>query len=210
MKPKFKLLIASLVTAVLAVPVSQPSTALTFDFSFTNDPTIGNVSGTVTGEIVGLTDNATSAATAVYIYSIPAPLSLPDVPFNILSPPADFTTNETTFQNTFTVSQGQIISAEFLAVAGPRYSTGSCGCPHSYVLGLDAPPYTYSYFQDLQTDINGVTPNRAVDAFTVTFTPVSSVPAPNVGAGLPGLLCAIGLFAWWRRHSPRPRCAARE
>jgi hypothetical protein len=30
--------------------------------------------------------------------------------------------------------------------------------------------------------------------------PVSSVPVPNVGAGLPGLVLAIGSFSWWRRR----------
>jgi hypothetical protein len=45
----------------------------------------GNVAGTVTGEILGLVDNAASSATDIIITSAPAGLTggLPTIPFSI-------------------------------------------------------------------------------------------------------------------------------
>jgi hypothetical protein len=81
---------------------------LDFDFSFTN--TIGDVSGTVTGEIVGLSDNSTSSASQVLIESFPSGLD------NIFaSLPIDATTWDQQYQNSFTVVGGQVVSGGFWA-----------------------------------------------------------------------------------------------
>jgi hypothetical protein len=60
--------------AVLAV-LSTPGHALSFGFSFDNAGG-GTMNGTVTGEIQGLSDNATSSATAVIIKSYPTGLAV--------------------------------------------------------------------------------------------------------------------------------------
>ena len=75
---------------------------LNFDFSFAGAPSFP---GTVTGEIDGLTNNATSSANAVYIdsSSSTAPFSLP------------FNTIEDAFSNTFTVTNGQITDLKYFA-----------------------------------------------------------------------------------------------
>jgi hypothetical protein len=64
LKYTFALMISGIVLA------AGPASADDFSFSFTND--IGNVAGTVTGEILGLTDNSTGAATDVIIESFPS------------------------------------------------------------------------------------------------------------------------------------------
>jgi hypothetical protein len=51
---------------------STPGHALSFNYSFTNDPTIGNVPGTVTGQVDGLQDNTFGPPTALFIDSAPS------------------------------------------------------------------------------------------------------------------------------------------
>jgi hypothetical protein len=105
-----KLLITTAV--MVAIVVAQPAHAgLNFLFSFTN--TIGTVPGKVTGEIFGLTNNATSAATDVVITSYPAGLTgVPPLPWDIFG-----AVGKTVNFNSFTVSSGQITAANFHEIA---------------------------------------------------------------------------------------------
>jgi hypothetical protein len=78
-----------------------------FIFSFTN--TIGDTSGTVTVEILGLTNNATSAPTKVILKSYPAVfMSDPD----LTTAPVDITTWGTV-HNVFVESAGTITGGSF-------------------------------------------------------------------------------------------------
>ena len=83
-----------------------------FTFSFTN--TFGITPGTVTGEILGLTDNTTSAPAKVFIDSYPAIFAVnPD----LSTPPVDVLSTWTTFSlpNVFTETAGVITSSDFFA-----------------------------------------------------------------------------------------------
>src|SRR4051812_41521886 len=69
----------------IVVSSASPAQALDFNFSFTNDPGVGSVNGTVEGTIYGLTDNAISAAADIIVTSYPAGLNLPAPPFSPFS-----------------------------------------------------------------------------------------------------------------------------
>jgi hypothetical protein len=103
--------------AMLLVGTATAASALNFDFSFSDDGSLGpfDIPGTVTGEITGLTDNATSAATHVYIDTGPSGL--------LLAPPFD-TIGNTIFANSFTVSGGQITDANYFATDAVTYAFG--------------------------------------------------------------------------------------
>src|ERR1700679_90346 len=90
-------------TAAVAVALATaPAHAgLNFDFSFGN--VNGSIPGTVTGEIFGLTDNSTSAATDLVIDSYPVGLTLPAVPWDIFNAAGYSIT-----ANTFTVTGGVV------------------------------------------------------------------------------------------------------
>ena len=102
----------TLIAAAVALAAPLSAHALDFDFSFTN--TSGNTAGTVTGEIFGLTDNATSAPTDVVITSYPAALTgLPAAPWDLYTIPGfEFGNHGTPFlADNFTVSNGVITDA---------------------------------------------------------------------------------------------------
>jgi len=82
-----------------------------FSFSFTETlGSFGTVSGTVTVEILGLTDNATSAAAEVIIESFPSGLD------SLLGPaPIDALIWSNEIKNEFTERHGQVIAGTFWA-----------------------------------------------------------------------------------------------
>ena len=99
---------AALFTVVSGICFTSSANAQSvYSFSVTN--TIGNVSGTFTGEIYGLLDNATSSASSVVIETIP------DGMFNLEAVPIDAISWDQQYQNSFTVSGGQIVGGAFWA-----------------------------------------------------------------------------------------------
>jgi hypothetical protein len=85
-------------------PAAVQADPLDFTFSFSN--VNGSVPGTVTGEIFGLTDNASGPASMVELLTYPMSLEPPD-------PPQFMDTDVT--QNFFTVTDEEITLAEYAA-----------------------------------------------------------------------------------------------
>jgi len=100
-------------TAIFALAISAivflGPTAKADDFSFSFTNTLGTVPGAVTGEILGLTNNSTSAATQVIIETFPPALNAP------FSPPLDATLWSDQLENSFTEEAGVIVSGGFQA-----------------------------------------------------------------------------------------------
>jgi hypothetical protein len=96
------------ITAMWIVLLGASAKADNFYFSFTN--TSGNVNGTVTGEILGLTNNGIPGpASQVIILTYPSGLS----PYE--SAPLDATAWPAQSANDFTETAGAIVSANFIA-----------------------------------------------------------------------------------------------
>jgi hypothetical protein len=154
---------------------------LNFDFSFTN--VTGDVNGTVTGLIEGLTNNAISAATHVIVGSHPNGVG------GVPSEAAIDYINRDPSSNVFAATNGLISSAYFKFDVLCLSMNSDPNCAGGASFGL---------------------PTEGFVQGPVSFTPVSvsvsvsvSVPGPVIGAGLPGLPGLVaacgGVLAWWRR-----------
>jgi hypothetical protein len=169
------------VTAIAAMLASTPGHALNFNFSFTGVPGSGSTLGTVTGEIQGLSEGI-SAATHVFVNSYPASMmGIPPAPFDALSLDPYYLDND------FTVASGVIISSRF----GVQLANS--------MLVLYMNPYSNVPGSSAQLSNFGVDQPAGVFAETITYTP-SAAPGPVVGAGLPGLIMAVGGLLAWRRR----------
>jgi hypothetical protein len=164
--------------------LSSSANAATILFSFSNDPSWGNVSGTVTGEIDGLVDNSTSAATAVIIDSYPAGLVLSGTyttPFDVLA-----WSGGTIGENSFTLSGGVLIDGNFSIFSANGINdqlylnSQCCGGVGTNFLDIGSNDTLYVWNR------NGIGPTG------VTFSSTSGVPEPAsemlVGTGVLGLL----------------------
>jgi hypothetical protein len=184
--------LAALLLAGTATGVS----ALDFNFSFSSDcspdscSSPASIPGTVTGEITGLEDNATSAATHVWVDSIVTSVPLP--PDLVLTTPIEaFTSSDF---NSFTVSGGQITDAFFLAVTLNTFS-----------LDLNAGGWnTLQILVDFPFPTIGNT-----DALTgITFTP-ELTPVPETSTWAMLLVGFAGLaFAGYRAKAKTSLLAA--
>jgi hypothetical protein len=118
-----------------------------FDFSFTN--TIGNVAGTITGEIVlPFAGDGSGAASQVLIESFPPGLS------SVGTPPID--ASQWTYQevNQFTISSGQVTgTSEFYAYTSTSYPSSVIELtPTTSYLAYGAGPLTHGSNNEVYSD----------------------------------------------------------
>jgi hypothetical protein len=151
---------------ILGMAFAGPSAkADIFDFTITNAR--GNVSGSVTGEIFGLVNNSTSAASEVLITDFPAGLNsaLGGAPINA-------TAWAIQMENSFTETNGQITAADFAA---------------TQPVGGSVPAQLYIMNGEGFLSLDGVSPNGNMVYGSITFT---ADPTPEPGYLL---LVALGL-----------------
>jgi len=186
----YKIESAVLSVVVFAAAATQAKASQVFDFSFSN--TIGNVSGTVNGKVVlPFNGNGTGAASDVLIESVPSALNPVDAaPFSF-----DATSWAGQIINTFTVTNGQILSAEYEADQyGPNppeaYEAIQLNFTGNNELAYTPSVYAVSY-QDVRNE-NGIE--------GLNFSPAAT-PEPSSLTLLGTCLLAISgrVYRRWRR-----------
>ncbi len=180
-----------LASALLLSFASTPSDALTFDFSFSN--VVGDVNGTVTGQIFGLTDNTSNqAATLVDVTSAPAGLGLP-IPPNLSFQP------QFANPNSFTVTSGTITNAAFDGSSG-AVSTITGGPVTPDLELFSGPPFGPAAV----LLINTFSPRVDAGPNPPTFTEEApNVPLPATLPLFATGLGALGLLGWRRKRKAR-------
>ena len=186
------------VTAVGILLSCAASRADTFTFTFSEDPLYGNVGGTVSGEIFGLVNNSTTAATEVLIQDYPSAFDFTGMP------PINATDLENQIENSFTVVDDQIVAGSFYAYNQPNPSqfgiSLSLNYPGTNTNNLTAIDFSGVNGSAVLADIAGL------EGLNISYVPdVPDVPEPDMFAAIAVLIVgAIG----FRRRMPHSRATS--
>jgi hypothetical protein len=169
-----------LVLAVLlSLLTSSSAKALNFDFSFVGDPNHSNVDGTVTGEIIGLQNNAASAPTNIIITSAPSGLDLPSLSYDLSANGWNLSGSG----DTITVTNGVITGADYQA------SNSSAGDDFDLDFSISNGEITVTGLNGLETQSEKFVANVG-GLSGATYTLISA-PEPSTWALLFGGLSAL-------------------
>jgi hypothetical protein len=177
--------LASAAFCALVAAYAPPARAGLLNFSFSLTNTLGNVPGTVTGEIDGLSDNSTGAASDVIIETAPA--ALDDLEGTL---PIDTSASGWQYaDNSFTVSGGQITDASIVAKS------------------QDGKAYFFfnpNGFNFVTLDGNSNTVGNADGFAGVTYAPLAAASVPEPASFQIGLaaLPIVGFWVWKKRMIP--------
>jgi hypothetical protein len=152
------------------------------DFTFSLTNTTGNQPGTVTGEILGLTNNATTAAAEVILDTYPAIYGTLNPA--LATPPVVPSMWSTVLQNSFTETAGVITAFNFQS-------------------GINGHPFVSFLLWNLRLDITGLGVVDTAGVGTATLGPPSfsivTAPVPEPST-LSLMLLGIGLVLVMRKR----------
>jgi hypothetical protein len=182
----------------VAAMAGQVEASLIFDYSFTN--TVGTLPGTVTGQILGLTDNSTGPATHVLIDTFP-----PEFEIQLLSAPVDAMA-WTIKADTFTVTNGQVTAADFNAQFGNFSTAGGNGAALMLDYGSNGRNELVATIPAVSYDLLNF--DGLPGANIVPETSPPSTPEPATFALLASGLMAFGGFRLCRQRPRTTRSGA--
>jgi hypothetical protein len=188
--------------AVIALIGLLPSRghALTFDFSFTGGCNVAGSPCTVTGEIDGLKNNATSAATAVIIDTVSSPaFTVLSLPFNTICGSSACSVTP----NTFTVTAGAITAESFFASSTGFTSTPPFLGEWSLSLGgLETGIMSFSNGTTILGNSQVFQDNVVASGASFTQVQVGGVPESSTWAMMLLGFAGLGFIAYRRKSKP--------